>query len=307
MPVRTPPTTRPDAVLQRRIRALVRALKGAERGEPRAIHKARVATRRVREAVPVSLASSSAKKRRGLRARVARLTKALGPIRELDVTLGLIDELAEAEPSLVGALHPLRNELEHERRIEYARMRARLDAVDVRKVETRTRRLLERERDEADEVQARAALVVRLARRVEALDAAIDAAGPLYSPEAIHAVRIAAKKLRYVFELAQELRLLGSRGVLPRLRNVQETLGRLHDLQMLHARVDAARASADATRRTGALDELNAFLEERSRQLHARFVARRDSLRAAIDSALAETASRAADTPPARAHRPTVH
>ena len=185
--------------------------------------------------------------------------------------------------------------------------RARLEAVDVRKVETRARRLLERESDEADEVQARAALVVRLARRVEALDAAIEAAGPLYSPEAIHAVRIAAKKLRYVFELAQELRLLGSRGVLPRLRNVQETLGRLHDLQMLHARVDEARASADATRRPGALDELNAFLEESSRQLHARFVARRDSLRAAIDSALADTASRAADTPPSRAHRPTVH
>jgi CHAD domain-containing protein len=129
----------------------------------------------------------------------------------------------------------------------------------------------------------------------------------LYSPEAIHAVRIAAKKLRYAFELAQELRLLGSRGVLPRLRNIQDTLGRLHDLQVLHVRVDEARASADAADRTAALDELAALLEEDSRQLHARFVARRDALRAAIDAALAETASRAADTPPADAHRPTVH
>ena len=238
---------------------------------------------------------------------MARLTKALGTVRELDVTIGLIDELAEAQPQLVAALQSLRRDLERERRIEMPRMRARVDAVDVKKLDARARKLVERQAGEADDVKARAALVVRLARRVEALDAAIEGAGPLYAPEPIHAVRIAAKKLRYAFELAQELRLLRSRGVLPRLRNVQDTLGRLHDLQVLHVRVNEARASADETGGTAALDELAALLEEDSRQLHARFVARRDALRAAIDTALAETASRAADTAPADADRPTVH
>lgn len=309
MPLRMPPRTDQDAVIGRRVRALARAIRGAERGEPRAIHKARVASRRVREAIPIALASAPARKRRKLRMRVARITRALGPVRELDVTLALVDELAIERPGLSSALLSLRTELERERRADFGRMRSRVDAADVNKIDARVRRLVEMEAGDSAELHGRAALMVRLTRRVEALDEAMRAAGPLYAASPIHTVRIAIKKLRYAFELAQELRLLRSRGVLPRLRNMQQTLGRLHDLQVLHARVDEARAKVLVADEVAAsLDELAAFLEESSRRLHARFLARRDALRQSVESALAETASRAAEAAPAaRAPRAAVH
>lgn len=308
MPLRMPPRTDQDAVIGRRLRALARAIRGAERGEPRAIHKARVASRRVREAIPIALASAPARKRRKLRMRVARITRALGPVRELDVTLALVDELAIERPGLSSALLSLRTELERERRADFGRMRSRVEA-DVKKIDARVRRLVEMEAGDSAELHGRAALMVRLTRRVEALDEAMRAAGPLYAASPIHTVRIAIKKLRYAFELAQELRLLRSRGVLPRLRNMQQTLGRLHDLQVLHARVDEARAKVLVADEVAAsLDELAAFLEESSRRLHARFLARRDALRQSVESALAETASRAAEAAPAaRAPRAAVH
>jgi CHAD domain-containing protein len=137
--------------------------------------------------------------------------------------------------------------------------------------------------------------MLRLTRRVQELDEAVQAAGPLYAPEPIHAVRIAVKKLRYAFELSRDLQLLGSRAVLPRLRAMQETLGRLHDLQVLAARVDGWRARIPAADpHLDPLNELHTRLEADCRELHARFLARRDRLVAVVDDALADVASRAA-------------
>ena len=305
-----PPRAHPDEVIRQRLRALARALPRARAGEPRAVHKARVASRRVREAIPVALATAPARKRRKLLARVERITRVLGSVRELDVTLALIDELMAGEDVARDALDHLRLEAQAERRARYDRMLGKLDDVDLKRMQSRVQRLAAGAAGEGDarRLPGTAALMLRLTRRVQELDEAVQAAGPLYAPEPIHAVRIAVKKLRYAFELSRDLQLLGSRTVLPRLRAAQDTLGRLHDLQVLGARVDTWRARiAPSDPRIDDLNVLGALLEADCRELHARFLARRDRLVTAVDEALADVASRAAVLSDVPAPRAVVH
>src|SRR5438477_5137759 len=66
-------------------------------GETEALHKARVASRRIREALPVVGASAAPDKVKKLRRKMRSLTRYLGPIRELDVELALLEREAAAD------------------------------------------------------------------------------------------------------------------------------------------------------------------------------------------------------------------
>jgi CHAD domain-containing protein len=259
------------------------------------VHKARVASRRVREALPVLLAEAPARRRRRLRKQAERITRALGPVRELDVSMAVIDELAAQLGAHDPGLTAVRREIDAERRPRRQRLSGRLRGVDGRRLRARGDRYLAEalRASAAFELSAAAVLLIRLTRRVDELEAAVEAAGPLYGAEPIHNVRIATKKLRYAFELAHDLKLLRSRRVLTRLRAMQQTLGRLNDLQVLVRRAEALRARA--RRLDGeALTTLIATLEARCRERHARYLAGRERLLVDADAALAETALQAA-------------
>src|SRR6476659_1821295 len=81
------------ALLRQRLVSMLRAMPAAQAGDENSVHQARVASRRLREALPVlgARASEQAVDRAGKRVR--RITRALGPVRELDVTLSLLAEL----------------------------------------------------------------------------------------------------------------------------------------------------------------------------------------------------------------------
>jgi CHAD domain-containing protein len=275
---------------------LARALPGAILGDPIAVHKARVASRRVREALPVVLAAAPVKKRRKLAEDVQRVTRALGPVRELDVSLGVISELAAEHLDADGGLTVLRQHLEAARQAHRERLVGKLEDYDVRRLAARVQRLLPKGRRAAPpDVHALAVLVVRLTRRAEELNTAIHDTGPLYAPEPIHAVRIATKKLRYAFELAHDLRLLSSRRAVTRLKLTQETLGRLHDLQVIVQRLAVVQAAMPRSYPAAeALTALAVILENRCREQHARYLLQRDKLIAAVETALNEVTLRAA-------------
>src|SRR5262249_40673860 len=82
-------------LFERRTRALRRYLVEAIAGKDTGVHRARVASRRLREAVPVLTVGLENTKGKKAQRKVRRLTQALGAVRELDVTLHLVDELAE--------------------------------------------------------------------------------------------------------------------------------------------------------------------------------------------------------------------
>jgi CHAD domain-containing protein len=297
----------------RRLRALGETLPGALDGESAAIHKARVASRRVREALPIVLAQAPPKQVRKIRRTVQRITRALGPLRELDVTLGLIATEADARPDAAGALDVLRQQVLEERHRREAHLLERLQAIDIEKLAYRVTAALEPDPHDAPDgnpaVVARAVLAVRVARRARELHAAVDAAGSLYAPEPLHDVRIAVKKLRYALELAADLRLLASSGAVSRLKAAQNTLGALHDLQVLAKRIEAAQADLPAeeadthARLTEALDDV----DRRCRELHAAYIGGRDRLLREVNEAVEHLTSLPASTMESEPATPSVH
>src|SRR5262245_58753804 len=95
------PITRSE-LLKRRLDGLTRALPALEQGDIRALHRVRVASRRLREIVPVlQLDHGSSKK---LSRRLRKLTSHLGTVRELDVLMLGIDEMHEARRAQGSAL-----------------------------------------------------------------------------------------------------------------------------------------------------------------------------------------------------------
>ena len=79
-----------ELLVRQRLRALTSTLPAARVGDVHAIHQARVATRRLREALPLV---ATGEKGRKLEREIRRLTRSLGPVRELDVAFEMLEEL----------------------------------------------------------------------------------------------------------------------------------------------------------------------------------------------------------------------
>jgi CHAD domain-containing protein len=255
-------------------------LHGAEKHEVRALHRTRVASRRLRELLPVL--QLEARLTRTLGRRLRKLTARLGPLRELDVTLELIDELRGSERYDADAIDQIRAEIVEEREAALNRLPAKWPAREVRRLGLKLGHLSDRiESNEKGSSRSSAtrglrwAVDARVHRRAGALREAIESAGSVYLPDRLHVVRISMKKFRYALELAAEV--AGNRGLSPQLRLLkrnQDLLGRWHDRQVLIDRIRQAQASLgppvlNTWRR---LDGLMATLEEDCRRLHARYV-----------------------------------
>jgi CHAD domain-containing protein len=261
-------------MFRQRLLALSRMLPSARNGEPDGIHQARVATRRVREALPLVTRGAQGRK---LKKRVSGLTRALGRVRELDVALINLDELTADAALQSEGIDVLRTILKEERQRLYADMAEQVDRVDLQKLQRKAlgaaARLVESEAEDASAKRLKA-VIKRAARRAVSLQAAIDNAGGIYLPDRLHEVRIAVKKLRYVLEIARELSRSRASARIRTLKSVQDLLGRMHDLEMLIARVRAVQGSdrAPTLKASGDLDRLVRRLEMECRQLHVRYI-----------------------------------
>lgn len=267
-------------------------------GDDRSVHQARVASRRLREAVPVLC--TGLKHSRGGKAgrKIRRLTQALGSVRELDVTLQLIDELAASDDLSRPALQDVRLHVVAERERLRGRMLTQLGGVNAEKLNRRLVSVAEAIAADTSGIW-RHALASRLLKRSRRLTAAIETAGPLYVPEHLHLVRIAAKKLRYGLELAADAGVAGAAALVRVVKRAQTTLGRLHDLQVLQTHVAAVQAAPQA--RAAAHEGLAAIagrIEEQCRLLHGRYVATVPALHGVTGAVRAEIAPRLARTRP---------
>lgn len=269
--------------MERRLAAFRRHLPAALDGDEKAVHQARVATRRLREALPVVGADLPRRRVRKAVRRVRRITRALGPVREMDVALGVIDELAGADPGCAAGGVLARREVAAERERRRARMLEAMADPVPRKAVAAVEGVLGRLA-----VSGNAASRVELARRItgraEGLRRALEEAGVLYSVPRLHAVRIAVKKLRYVLELAGEVRLAPVRLAVGRLKHAQDLLGRLHDLDVVAAFARAAEVQVAAADRA-ALERLLVRIQDECRRLHARYLERRRVLMVVADRA----------------------
>ena len=265
-------------VLRQQVRALAGHVEGARRGSVRDVHQARVASRRLREALPVAVRAVPGAGAASARVRVRRLTVALGGVRELDVARETFQAECTRHGWRLPVVRRIQQHLDRERRRCGRRMREQLARVDVPRLETAIATLA----SALDADQSRAwspVLGARLRRRAERFGEALDDVGTLYAADRLHAVRIAAKKLRYTLELSASAGRLPVGREIAMLKRVQQLLGRLHDLQILQSHVQAvAAAAASEVRLRRALDEILAVFEAECRGLHARFLGRRPAL-----------------------------
>jgi CHAD domain-containing protein len=269
-------------LLARRAAALKRHLPEAHDGDVRGVHQARVASRRLREAVPVLTSGVKGTKANKARGKIRRLTRALGTVRELDVTLQVLDELAAGETLPRVALEEVRAHVVAERDKRRATMLKRLEQVNVDKLDRRLAFVGEA-LAASDSQEWRNALGSRLMKRQKGMRAAIADAGQMYSPEKLHQVRIASKKLRYAMELAADAGIRSAASPLRVVKRAQDGLGRLHDLQVLQQHVAAVQATPGGRAPSGGLDVINRALEEECRHLHASYMAMISKLTALTD------------------------
>jgi CHAD domain-containing protein len=281
-----------ETLIRQRLRALRRALPLAREGDPAAIHQARVATRRLREAIPLVAKGTRARK---LERSVRRLTRALGPVRELDVASQMLDELAGAPGVPPAAVACLRQTIHEERGRLHVDLVRTIDKANPTKL---TRKAVTAARSNGGASETRhprhlAAAQQRAASRAEGLQRAIENAAAIYLPDRLHEVRIAVKKLRYSMEIARELGRSRATARILALKRVQDLLGRMHDLEVLIARTRARQGSnrAPDLRLSANLDRLVRALEAECRQLHARYIASRRSLLAICDHVIAQAAN----------------
>jgi len=275
-------------LLKSRLDQFTRVLNLVEQGDVRGLHRARVASRRLRELLPMLQLPHD--KFRKLNRRLRKVTSRLGTVRELDVLLLLVDELREARRGRSGSLNRVGISVAKDRDDARKRLATRLPISDMRRLGDKLNRVVEElhTQDSAPRAAARSwqtAVDAQVAARAARLAAAMTDAGAMYLPERLHGVRIAIKKLRYALELSNELTATRRDANLTALKRGQEILGRMHDLQVLVERVRQVQASLTPPNVTiwRNLDATVASLEDECRLLHARYMRMRDRLAAAAD------------------------
>jgi CHAD domain-containing protein len=281
------PSIRRFDLLRHPLDRFIRALPGIEDGDVRAVHRARVASRRLGEVVPIlQLDDGQAEK---LLRRVRRLRRKLGALRELDVLAHLLEELREAGGCDRNVVRLVSEPLsEHRERLRH-KIEMRAVSAELGRTARQLGRIARGLKDESVEssraLRWRSALDARVAVRAARLKKVIAAAGALYLPERLHVVRLAVKKLRYAVELSAAARQTADAADVRLLKRGQELLGRMRDLQLLIDHVRRVHAALPVEHRSVAreLDRLVAAVEDSCRRLHARYVRERRALLATCD------------------------
>lgn len=285
------------------LRTFDRNLRPAIEGEVEPLHQCRVATRRLRELAQLAAADLGSKATAKPLRRLRQTGRALGPVREIDVALGLVDELTADRLTGEAAVVRLRQHLDDLRSGARRRMIAELDRGQALKLGRRLHAVVGSLSDRTTGAWAQA-LSVRMDAQARRLREKVDAVGVLYVPDRVHAVRIAAKKLRYTFELAADAGVTRRRVPARRLKAVQDTLGRLHDIEVLTLLMHEFPLPGPLMPLwVHDVEQLRQRLEAECRRLHSGFLGQRRELLQAASAAVV-TATRIRTRRPGAATAP---
>lgn len=243
---------------------------------PEDLRALRVASRRLRAFVVLFAPQLGEKHARRLNRRLRKITRALGPVRDGQAVVALLqatyDEADEAENALErAALEHLLVQLRREQR---PALREGLDALR----QAQLRPLAEQLGEALDRVcgglvragpRVHAYAWRALGPRADNLLASIPPRDLAATNEALHELRIAAKRLRYTLEMVRPL--LGSADATTRrvAKKVQRSLGEHRDATQLRALMTARAASLAADGHT----TLARALSERATRLGPRCAA----------------------------------
>ena len=243
-------------LLDRRVQDFFRELPLALTGQEEGIHEMRVAGRRLRVALPVLSSRMEGKRARRVLKALRELTRAAGQSRDLDVGL----ELLAGRVARDGASAEARTLVS---RLRGARTRSRRRLADalldqpISRLRHDLRRVLAhgalpefsaflRLRDERD---LRGAAVLELLSRL----------GDRHDAVALHELRIAARRLRYLGEVSDALR--GPSDAPAIFKKLQARLGEVHDAHVLASWLLGQAVSADRLGKTALAAEARRLAE----------------------------------------------
>ncbi len=262
--------------------ALLDQLPGVRDGNVDAVHDARVATRRMRALLPILSACYPHTDLKSTARTVKKAGRALGRVRDLDVAIELIGELERTSPAVAERAAEVRRSIAAKQLTARRRLVKEFDGLPLGALKSVAAHL-PRARWAVSRVGMRECdgpVRDALREQAAALRQAVEHGSGVYFPKRAHSVRIDAKKLRYVLEMADDPDTIAPDG-LKILKKSQEILGRLHDREVLRQRFArlAVNDEDDAS-----LEAALAEIDGECQQLFASYVTRRAALLEVCDS-----------------------
>lgn len=223
-------------ILLKNLGALESEFEGVRKGEDiEAIHRMRVASRRLRAALPLFGPAISTKKHTNWTQHIGKLTKALGAARDSDVQIDHLNDYYRGlppGPTRPGARRLLLRLRQHRQKLQSSVEEALDDVIQsnvLMEMERKLRPILEKVEGipQSPELCSMASAAIR-----EKLQFLLEFEPFIDQPEAkeeLHAMRIAAKRLRYTLEIFSPLYESELKAYLKVMRQTQELLGDIHD------------------------------------------------------------------------------
>jgi CHAD domain-containing protein len=213
---------------------------------PKAVHDARVWSRRLQQAVSAFFPKPRSGKVRRLRRTPRRIRRMLGEWRNCDVLLEIVmrQQRRTRSEAKRRAWAFVRDYLLQKRSKEVARVGKKLLRQDLGNYAALAQKLIDRPPDESPEI-----LMQRLCDSVQEAwtqwQSAHTRAQETRAVNDLHAFRIATKDLRYRTELLYDVGHRQLKAQLKWLADLQDAIGVWHDRQVFHEAVAAAVARAD--------------------------------------------------------------
>jgi CHAD domain-containing protein len=275
------------------------------------IHRMRVASRRLRAALPLFSACFPEKKYQQWIEEIRKVTRALGEARDTDVQIAFLLKLIKKRAARIHAAPDktlsirLNDDMETILLSALQKKRSKLQTVVVSSLEKlESSGVIDEMRGVFHEHEIQAIRTrkkpstyglapVAASRIAIRLTKLLSYEGWVHNPDAIaehHAIRIAAKKLRYTIEVYSPLYRRGLKKPLARVKKIQEILGDLHDcdvwidqvmVMLVKERLTSTATPGRENKRVSNVTKYKHFLAEREKErkiLYLRFVRFWDSL-----------------------------
>jgi len=225
--------------IRRQAKQLARQLDGLRAAEDiEFVHRARVATRRLRAALRMFDGCFAAKKIKRWQKAIRRVTSALGDARDRDVQIELLCSTLsalntkECFPGVARVLVQLERDRERLQR-KVVKAVDRLEAGGVlRSMRRAARKILSKSESTPQDVQTPEAVAQTGRHVLRRLNDLLDHQDSLTNPgdrERHHAMRIAAKRLRYTLEISRPVYSGRLDAAVEAIKRVQTLLGDIHD------------------------------------------------------------------------------
>jgi CHAD domain-containing protein len=220
--------------------------------EVEAIHKMRVTTRRLQASLDLLQIGKDEFGIRKLKRKLRRLRRKLSEVRNYDVFLILLDQEAGKRRTVKPPFAHLKEELMKSRALRAEKVRVYLGKIDLGRIYRKLN--LESASDQpgskaqpplADEKAIGRRAAERIEQRFAEFQSLAASVKPTTHPEEFHQLRIAAKRLRYLLEIATEMGFKGNLTALGYLRSLQDRIGDWHDFEALEDEIISIIANPD--------------------------------------------------------------